>query len=289
MTLFSSATEWPVLGEFDVVVAGAGPAGFGAAIAAARAGSRVVLLEKASFVGGMATQANCPHIMGMSLDGRQLVGGVADELCRELDALGHGRIHQGLGPTTDPLDGKPFTADLITTIHGIQLVSGHMLHEAGVYCLFHTHILEAVREGDRLTAVAVDCREGLGLIRGKTFVDATGDGLLIRRSGGRGRPAAAEDSMTKTVLFDFGGVDNFDQTAVIEAFNQQVRAGTIPVKIQDRFMGFRSIEPGLVHINFTAVVGDSMNSADLTRMDRELRDQVEAATPWFRQYIPGFE
>lgn len=86
--LFQSAEQWPVYGTYDVVVIGAGPGGVGAAISAARQGMRVILIERYGFPGGVATLSSCPVFLGYSLDNRQIISGLAEELVRALDQFG---------------------------------------------------------------------------------------------------------------------------------------------------------------------------------------------------------
>src|ERR671936_2024222 len=84
--------ETPVLGEFDVVVRGGGPAGIAAAAAAAREGRSTILVERYGFLGGMGTAAGVTNFCGLhaNVHGeiRQVVHGVADELLQRMRALG---------------------------------------------------------------------------------------------------------------------------------------------------------------------------------------------------------
>lgn len=289
--LFRPASEWPVAGEYDVAIAGAGPGGFGAAIAAARMGARTVLVDQAATPGGMATNAMIPHLMGIAIGGQTICSGIIEELASRLGKLGYGYLRAaGRKPADQPFVGQPLTADMITCVHGLHVAMLQMLAEAGVETRFYTRILGACADASarRLTAIAVDAAEGMGLIRAKTFIDATGDAHLTWRAGGATREGAADEVMTKTLLMDVGGVTEFEAEAVQNAFAAQVKAGTVPVAIQDRFMGYRTFEPGVVQLNFSATTGNALDAKELTRIDRELREQIEAGVAWFRKYIPGF-
>ena len=74
-----------VKGEYDVAVIGAGPAGVAAAVSAARMGMKTILVEHYGFPGGIATNSCCPLYFLFSCDGKQIIGGVADEVVRILD------------------------------------------------------------------------------------------------------------------------------------------------------------------------------------------------------------
>src|SRR5215211_7808293 len=84
----------PIVRETDVLVIGGGPAGIGAAVAAARTGARTVIAERYGFLGGNATASLVgPFMTSFSNDGsRQIIGGVFDELVRRMENVG-GAIH----------------------------------------------------------------------------------------------------------------------------------------------------------------------------------------------------
>lgn len=287
--LFRPVQEWPVVGEYDVVVAGGGAGGFGAAIAAARLGARTILLEQAATPGGVATNAMVPNIMGVASEGRQICGGILEELLLRLGEMGYGYEKTAARVlSAEPLKNAPILNTVVTSVHGLQLAMLRMLAETGVVTSFYTRLVGAHVEDGRVVAVAVDAPEGLGLLRARTFVDATGDANLVWRAGGETSLGAADEVMTKTLLMDVGGVRDFNPEAIAVAFAGQVQDGTVPVAIQDRFMGYRTFEPGVVQLNFSAIIGDALQAGELSRMDRELREQVEAGVAWFRRYIPGF-
>ncbi|MBU0609927.1 MAG: FAD-dependent oxidoreductase [Armatimonadetes bacterium] len=288
--IFQPPSSWPVAGEYDVIVCGAGPAGVAAACAAARLGCRTLLIERAGFAGGVATNCCCPYLMGFAAGGRQIVGGVADELVRDMDAHGDARLiaHPASIPDPAPIGDRPLLDNIIISLEGLRLAANRLLDRSGVTRLFYASLVGAVTDSDRLTAVAVDRAEGPALYRAAAFVDATGDADLVFRAGGQVRHYPVEQSMTKTILLRVGGVQGFHRPDVEVAFRAAVAAGEVPLKAQDAFMGLALLNPGEVLLNFTLTAGDGVDSADLTRMDDELRGQARLAVDWFRATIPGF-
>jgi len=288
--LFRPACDWPIRGRCDVLVVGAGPAGIGAAVAAARLGARTLIIERYGFPGGVATTACCPYLMGFGAEGRQIVGGVADELVRELDRMGEARFaaQPSRMPETEPIRGRPLVGNVITSVEGVRIAANRLLERAGVTRLYYTSVMGAVVDDDTVTAAAIDNADGPGLVQAKAFVDATGDADLVWRAGGEVCDARVDDSMTKTILIRVGGVVDFHRARVSDRYERLFKQGRAPFANQDRFMGTPLLHPGEVLLNFTLTAGNGLRAAELTRMDVELREQALVAVDWFRREMPGF-
>ena len=290
ISIFRPASEWPTIAEYDVAVIGAGPGGIGAAIAAADVGASTVIVEKYGFPGGVATMSCCPYLMGFAAEGRQIVGGVADCLVRELDKIGQAafRMDPHAVPERKPIGDQPLLTNVVTSVEGVRLAANRLLASSGVARLYYTSMIGADVDGDRVAAVAVDRADGPGLIRAKCVVDATGNANLVWRAGGDVREAPVQDSMTKTILIRVGGAPDFDRVAIGETFKRLVEQSRVPLKEQTQFMGLALLNPGEALLNFTLVPGNGLSSEELTRMDVELREQIPLAVEWFRAEIPGF-
>lgn len=288
--IFTASEHWPVAGEYDVIVVGAGPAGIAAACAAGRLSARTLIVERSGSPGGVATNCCCPFLMGMGYGGKQTIGGIADELVRELDRRGAARflVRPASVPETEPIGDRPLNDDVAISMEALRLAANALLARSGVQRLYYASLLGAVAEGDRLRAVAVDRVEGPALYRAAAFVDATGDADLTFRAGGDVRRYSVEESMTKTILIRVGGVEGFHRPTVEEAYDRLYASGQAPLAAQDVFMGVGLLNPGEVSLNFTLAAGEGVDSADLTRMDQELREQADAAVAWFRAHVPGF-
>jgi ribulose 1,5-bisphosphate synthetase/thiazole synthase len=267
-TLFQDPSNWSTLGDYDVAVIGAGPGGIGAAVASARNGAQTILVEKAGYPGGMATQSNCFHVMGFGVEGRQVVGGIADELVRRMNKTGDAYLQTRESPDYLSMDDRSLSSDVIVTDHGMRVHANRMMQTAGVHLQYYTSAIGAVTEGDRIVAVALDCVEGPRLLRAKQFVDATGDAHLVYRAGGECIEAPPEQTMTKTLLFDVGGVREFNRAESRARYLELFEKGLAPFEAQDRFMAIKCIEPEMVHLNFTLTAGNGLESDELTDLDR---------------------
>src|ERR1700704_2781726 len=104
MFVIEERRETPVLGEYEVVVLGGGPAGIAAAAAAGRAGRSTILVERYGFLGGAGTAAGLANFCGLHArvhgEHRQVVHGVCDDILDRLERLG------GLGRRRNPFRAR---------------------------------------------------------------------------------------------------------------------------------------------------------------------------------------
>ncbi len=157
--------QTPVIGKADVVVLGGGPSGVAAAMCAARLGAEVILVERYGYFGGQATGGLVIEFFGahdgaFKKPGRTIMGGFYDEL---LDRL---KAHDAV--TRFP--------DVLLHPEVLKLVYQRLLLEAGVKVIAHTWAVDASVEDGIIKAVMVESKSGRGALKGKVFVDATGDG-----------------------------------------------------------------------------------------------------------------
>jgi ribulose 1,5-bisphosphate synthetase/thiazole synthase len=167
-----------VIADVDVCVAGGGPAGLGAALAAARLGASVCLLERHGFLGGNFTAASVGTICGLYVkegEGFDYVArGIAREVAEGLKVRG-----AGMGPV-------PFksSAVLLYVPWVAKRLFDHLVTEQpGIQLLLHALVADVVRHGDRLDAVVVATKRGPQAVRARAFVDATGDADLVAFAG----------------------------------------------------------------------------------------------------------
>jgi hypothetical protein len=262
--------SWPVIADVDVCVVGAGSAGSTAAIAAARMGASVLVLDRLPFLGGTST-AVLDTFYGFFTPGstpRKIVGGVADDVVDELRRLG-------------PVITRPNTygagAGVTYLAEHLKVVWERLVTAAGARPLLHALLQAAeVRDG-RIESILVATRGGLARVRARVFVDASGDADLCAFAGFGFETAGEHDpAQTLTTTFRMANVD-------------VARRGTVP---KDRFHELmrEAAESGAYDLprrdgsdHITPV--DGMTATVMTRLESVRRESdgriVNATDPWF--------
>ena len=157
----------PVAGHSEVLVCGAGPAGIGAALAAARAGAKTTLIEGAGCLGGVWTAGMLTKI----IDGGRKTG-VMQEILQAMMARGSDIAKKTKGEIYDP--------------ELMKLVLEDMCVAAGIRIQLHTQLVGAVtNRQNRLVAVVTESKSGRQVWTADRFVDCSGDGDLAAQAGCR--------------------------------------------------------------------------------------------------------
>jgi len=283
------ARRVPVRYEVDVAVAGGGSAGLAAAVSAARAGARTLLIERNGFLGGVMTATSLGGICGLYslVDGEpvQMVYGFAEEVRRRLMQRGAAR---------GPLPWLK-TASLPYDLFGMKQVCDELVREPGLQVLLHARIVEAVREDGLVQALVVRGRDGEFAVRAGTVVDASGDADVCALAGAP-YEYDRESLQFPTAMFRMGGVDaaaagRLGREDIRELLERAVAEGADLPRTSG---GIYSVREGIVHLNITRVAEpdgsppDVLDPEALTRAEFEGRRQAERYLEVFRRYVPGY-
>ena len=262
-----------------MLVAGGGPAGLAAAVAAARSRARVLLVERYGFLGGMATAGLVNPFMGFHVRGEPIIGGVLAEVIERLQAAG------GWGSARTPL---AFDAE------AFKFVADDMCREAGVKLLLHSWVGQPTVQRGRIESVTVENKSGAQRLSAAVYVDATGDADLAARAGAPCEVGRGRDGLTQpmTLCFRMAGVDipRLPPRDEINRLYDRARAAGEIANPRENVLFFFVPAPGVVHFNTTRVVGRSgVDAQDLTAAELEARDQVRQMVAFLKSRVAGFE
>jgi 2-polyprenyl-6-methoxyphenol hydroxylase-like FAD-dependent oxidoreductase len=264
--------------DYDVIVAGGGPAGIGAGYTAAVRGAKTLVLEKGGRLGGMGVSA--------------LVSPFS--FCTESPIARMIAKRIGFGHSVD--------------FHLADVRAYDLLKEAGADVMLHAHVLGPVMEGARVTGVRVQCEEGERTFKAKVVIDATGNGIVAAAAGVPYEEGRKSDGLVQpmSIMFTVGGFDPAKRFMCYseeharsrgcivngrkweDIVQDEIKAGRLPPEV-----GVIRLYPGrqknINVVNATQVNGlFGSRSADLTRAEIVARKQAAQIVDVMRRHLPGY-
>lgn len=279
-----------VIARPDVLVCGAGLAGIGAAVAAARSGARVLVVERNGFAGGFFTA-----VIGSAFDGfvdertgTPVVGGIVFEMLERM-----GVIQPGQGPQLRYNVNGDFS---FVEMHPERVIprcdperfkraADAILLDAGVDVLYHTQVADVIAHDGRVQAVIVSNKAGLVAIEPGIVIDCTGDGDVAAWAGAPWEKAESLQPMS--LHFRIAYLEpNFELrrrcAAVLEEAHRAGRIGIYGGPYPATFSGRD------VYFNATRTAGDNTNPRDWTHAEIQGRRDAWTMFELWKEQLPEF-
>lgn len=309
--------------EYDVLIAGGGPAGIGAAVSAGREGLKTLLVESTGMLGGVSTAGALPFCLGKTSGSipflkmveqnlqyenlphpMEAVAGLFDEIVDRIKREGGGVGPCKLGQT-DKYPGlsrlgchDEFTFDLEIG----KRVLDEVVTEAGVDILFYTQALDVCVEDNVVKGVYLVNKDGMTFVPVKAVVDCTGDADLISRAGYATYKGDRETGKMAGISFVIH-IENIDAGAI----EQYLNAGGHPwffdacqkaieehpeLSLPRNLIIFPMVQDGVFMVNGGTTHNgyDGTSAEDLTQIALMGRQRAKHLVEYvFRKHIPGAE
>jgi hypothetical protein len=252
----------------EVVVIGGGPAGTAAAISAARCGRKTILLEHSGQLGGMGTLGNVSVFMGVGN-----VTGIYREFISEFLPKSLPSSHH---QSTTRAQYSPFE---------LRHYLNQKLEQEGVVVYYHTSVVAAIKQDERVTTLVANTREGLTAFEGTVFIDCTGDARVASEAGVPLRSGRDEDGLTQPMTLMFMMQDTGRPVTPYlpdDGYPYESKSD-LP---QGRHL-FWETEDGMLLVNMTRVKGNGAKIKDINNAEKEAMRQVMSVVHYLQRN--GFE
>ena len=282
--------------QYDLIVAGGGMSGVSAAVTGSEMGLKVLLIEQNAFLGGMGTAG----LITMIMTSKRWFYGLGKSLIEKMIRTNRARFIEN--PQVDgyhyyPYDGEEMKREL-----------EELVISSGAELLMYTKIIGVEKKDHQLTGLVLSGMEGEFSIRGKYFVDATGDAYLCRMAGEK--VVYGDDDanvQAPSMLAYYAGIDFERYEKFLQVFDDGRQAAKInmihtlmPKAVEEKIVSECDLHhPGIFRISETADIGimnaghvygaDCHSSAGLTAATVKGRKIAKEYLEFYRKYVPGFE
>jgi ribulose 1,5-bisphosphate synthetase/thiazole synthase len=309
MKITEPAREIDVIHQTDVLVVGSGPGGLAAALAAARTGVNVTLVERFGCFGGNLTVVGVEGFAWYRHEQTVEANGIGREFEERAKAM---------GAAVPEVQSLSYEIDS----EGFKVVADVLVQEAGIHAMLHRMFVAPLMDGDTITGIVVESKAGREAILARRVIDATGDADVAHRAGAPTFKTPPEQMQAASVMFHLAGVDkaaflkgvaadpqtyrdwstgewNIETSGkedtmfspfLAKPFAQAIRDGVIPAHLNTIAGTWGAVHDTgeLTYMNLIHLAGcDGTNPDSMTQFEIEGRRQSMLAIEALRRYTPG--
>ena len=282
----------PLAGKYDVVVVGGGPAGFIAAIAAARKGAKTAIIERYGFFGGMATIGYVAPISVFALKNELVIGGIPWEFVKRLEEMGGAFIEW-------PKANIDFDIELY------KLCCQRMILEAGIDIYTHSSMVGCEMVGNKIDSVIIENKNGLETLASKVFIDCTGDGDLAHMAEVPMQPNPDGEVQPSSFCFILSGVDTKSELLNKCMYHNGINGPSQCKPVREKLLAMKAagidlpdfggpwfnnvMHEGSVAVNITRRAADSTNNRNFSEVECQLREDIFTFTKVLKENFKEFK
>ncbi|MBQ5843874.1 MAG: FAD-dependent oxidoreductase [Alistipes sp.] len=282
----------PLVGEYDVVVVGGGPAGFISAIAAARQGAKVAIIERYGFLGGMATIGYVAPISVFALKNELVIGGIPWEFVKRLEQMGGAFIEW-------PKANIDFDIELY------KLCCQRMILEAGVDMYMHSAMVGCQMSGKSIDSVIIENKNGLETINSKVFIDCTGDGDLAYMAQVPMQPNPDNELQPSSFCFILSGVDTDSELLNKCMYHNGINGPSQCKPVREKLLAMKAagvdmpdfggpwfnnvLHKGSVAVNMTRRAANATDNRNFSAVECQLREDIFTFTKILKENFKEFK
>ncbi|MDD5697707.1 MAG: FAD-dependent oxidoreductase [Victivallaceae bacterium] len=300
--------ELPVIGSYEVVVAGGGIAGIAAAVAAARNGAKTLIIERYGFLGGTVVSCPMPVVGGYNPEVHTGIMTEIIELLRKNDGVNREFYNEVIG-------GQMIEVRLDV----LKEIAVEMILNAGGDILFHTWISEVMVKNKEIAGIIIESKSGRQAVLAKVVIDTTGDGDIAALAGAAFEVGRKSDGKTQAMTLYGPIMDGVDINKLLSFIREykKTNPGEILEFIDEEnvfaMSGFVSMiknarEKGDLKLDYNTIwlngkkdegwaelsgsfVPDVSGTEvkDLTRAEIDSIRQISSMVSFVKKYVPGFE
>lgn len=288
--MFVYRKEIPVIATPDVLVCGAGLAGIGAAVAAARLGAKTLVVERNGFAGGFFTA-----VIGSAFDGFvdertgiPVVGGIVFEMLERMHVIAPGQgphLRYNVNGDLSFVEMHPERVIPRCDPERFKRAADAILLEAGVELLYHTQVADVMAKDGRVEQVILSNKAGLVAVHPRVVIDCTGDGDVAAWAGAAYEKA--EPLQPMSLHFRIGDLKpSFELrrrcAQVLQEAHARGEIGLYGGPYPATFSG------NDVYFNATRIPGDNTVPADWTHAEIRGRQDAWRMFELWKEHLPEF-
>ena len=282
----------PLVGEYDVVVVGGGPAGFIAAIAAARQGAKTAIIERYGFFGGMATIGYIAPISVYALKNELVIGGIPWEFVQRLEEMGGAFIEW-------PKANVDFDIELY------KLCCQRMILEAGIDIYTHSSMVGCEMKGNEIDTVIIENKNGLEALKSKVFIDCTGDADLAHMADVPMQPNPDGELQPSSFCFILSGVDTDSELLNKCMYHNGINGPSQCKPVREKLLAMKEagvdlpdfggpwfnnvMHKGSIAVNMTRRAADVTDNRNFSAVECQLREDIFKFTQVLRENFKEFK